>query len=90
MSEFEFRNGQWGCDQIAVNTLADAYGTPLYFYSRAHLEENYRRVQHALKARNARLHFSVKPNANGAILRVLRELGSCFDVVSASEAFALL
>jgi diaminopimelate decarboxylase len=62
----------------------------LYVYSRAHIEENYRRVQYAFKALNARIHFSVKSNANGAILRVLRELGSGFDVVSAGEAYRAL
>ncbi len=90
MSGFEFRNGQWWCDQVALNALADEYGTPLYVYSRARLEENYRRVQYAFKALNARIHFSVKSNANSAILRLLRELGSGFDVVSAGEAYRVL
>jgi diaminopimelate decarboxylase len=90
MSGFESRNGQWWCDRAAVGALADEYGTPLYVYSRARLEENYHRVQSAFKALNAHIHFSVKSNANGAILRVLRELGSGFDVVSAGEAYRAL
>ncbi len=90
MSGFEFHNGQWWCDQAVLNALADEYGTPLYVYSRARIEENYRRVQYAFKALNARIHFSVKSNANGAILRLLRELGSGFDVVSAGEAYRAL
>jgi diaminopimelate decarboxylase len=90
MSGFESRGGQWWCDQVAVEALAEEYGTPLYVYSRARVEENYRHVQHAFKALNARIHFSVKSNANGAILRVLRELGSGFDVVSAGEAYRAL
>jgi diaminopimelate decarboxylase len=90
MSGFESRGGQWWCDQAAVETLASEYGTPLYVYSRARIEENYRRVQAAFKALNPRIHFSVKSNANGAILRILRELGSGFDVVSAGEAYRAL
>ena len=90
MSGFEFRDGQWWCDQVAADALANEYGTPLYVYSRARLEENYRRVQHAFKTLNARIHFSVKSNSNGAILRVLREIGSGFDVVSAGEAYRAL
>ena len=90
MSGFELRNGQWWCDQAAVDALADEYGTPLYVYSRARIAENYRRVQYAFKDLNPRIHFSVKSNANGAILRVLRELGSGFDVVSAGEAYRAL
>jgi diaminopimelate decarboxylase len=90
MSGFEFRTGQWWCDQIAVDALADEYGTPLYLYSRARLEENYHRLQYAFKALTPHIHFSVKSNSNGAILRVLRELGSGFDVVSAGEAYRAL
>jgi diaminopimelate decarboxylase len=90
MSGFELRNGQWWCDQVAVDALADEYGTPLYVYSRARLEENYRRLQYAFKTLASQIHFSVKSNANGAILRVLRELGSGFDVVSAGEAYRAL
>jgi diaminopimelate decarboxylase len=90
MSGFEFRNGQWWCDQIAIEALADEHGTPLYVYSRARIEENYRRLQYAFKALAPHIHFSVKSNSNGAILRVLRELGSGFDVVSAGEAYRAL
>ena len=90
MSGFELRNGQWWCDLIALEALANEYGTPLYVYSRARIEENYRRIQYAFKALKAHIHFSVKSNANGAILRVLRELGSGFDVVSAGEAYRAL
>jgi diaminopimelate decarboxylase len=90
MSGFEFRSGQWWCDQVAVNALADEFGTPLYLYSRARIEENYRRLQYAFRALTPHIHFSVKSNANGAILRVLRELGSGFDVVSAGEAYRAL
>jgi diaminopimelate decarboxylase len=90
MSGFEFRNGQWWCDQVAVDTLADEFGTPLYLYSRARIEENYRRLLYAFRALTPRIHFSVKSNSNGAILRVLRELGSGFDVVSAGEAYRAL
>jgi diaminopimelate decarboxylase len=90
MSGFEFRTGQWWCDQIAVDALADEYGTPLYVYSRARIEDNYRRLQYAFKALNPRIHYSVKSNSNGAILRVLRALSSGFDVVSAGEAYRAL
>jgi diaminopimelate decarboxylase len=90
MAGFETKNGQWWCEQVAVDALADEHGTPLYLYSRARMEENYRRLQYAFKALNPRIHFSVKSNSNGAILRVLRELGSGFDVVSAGEAYRAL
>ncbi len=90
MAGFQLKNTQWWCDDVALEILAAEYGTPLYVYSRARLEENYRRVQAAFKALKPRIYFSVKSNANGALLRVLRELGSGFDVVSAGEAYRAL
>src|SRR3974377_737480 len=90
MSGFESRNGQWWCDQVTVDALAAESGPPVCVYSRERLEENYHRVQYAFKALNPRIYFSVKSNANGALLRVLRELGSGFDVVSAGEAYRAL
>lgn len=87
---FQNKNGQWWCDEVPLEALASAFGTPLYVYSRTRIEENYRRLQAAFKPLNARLHFSVKSNSNGAILSVLRELGSGFDVVSAGEAYRAL
>jgi diaminopimelate decarboxylase len=90
MAGFQLKTGQWWCDAVALETLANEYGTPLYVYSRARLEENYHRLQAAFQALKPHIHFSVKSNANGAILRVLRELGSGFDVVSAGEAYRAL
>ncbi len=90
MAGFELRNNEWWCEAVPIDVLAREYGTPLYVYSRARLEENYRRLQQAFKMLKPRLLFSVKSNSNGAILRILNELGSGFDVVSAGEAYRAL
>jgi len=87
---FHFEQGAWWCEDVAINELADQFGTPLYVYSRAQLTANYQRVAQAFAPLNARLHFSVKSNANGPLLRVLRDLGSGFDVVSGGELFRAL
>lgn len=87
---FHIHNAAWWCEDVAIDDLADRYGTPLYVYSRAQLAANYRRVAAAFAPLNAQLHFSVKSNANGALLRVLRDLGAGFDVVSGGELFRAL
>ena len=87
---FYFDGTEWRCEDVALDDLADHYGTPLYIYSRAQLEANYRRVDTAFASLNARLHFSVKANANGALLRLLHDLGAGFDVVSGGELFRAL
>lgn len=90
MTGFHQIEHEWWCDQLPIDLLAQHYGTPLYVYSRDQIEANYRRLNEAFRPLNARLHYSVKANANGAILRLLRELGAGFDVVSAGEAYRAL
>lgn len=90
MTGFHQVANEWWCDQLPIDLLARHYGTPLYLYSRDQIEVNYRRVAEAFAPLHARLHYSVKANASGAILRLLRELGAGFDVVSGGELFRAL
>jgi diaminopimelate decarboxylase len=90
MSGFHLHDQHWWCDAVPIDDLADQYGTPLYVYSRDRIVENFQRVANAFRAFNARIHYSVKANANGAILKLLRDLGSGFDVVSGGELFRVL
>jgi diaminopimelate decarboxylase len=90
MTGFHQVEHEWWCDQLPIELLARHYGTPLYVYSRDRIEANYRRINDAFGPLNAQLHYSVKANANGAILRLLRALGAGFDVVSAGEAYRAL
>jgi diaminopimelate decarboxylase len=58
-------------------------GTPCYVYDRARIETNFARLQRAFGA--DALYYAVKANGNLHILRLLRELGAGFDVVSVGE-----
>ena len=90
MSGFYFHSLRWWCDTFSINDLAAYYGTPLYVYSRERIVENFTQVVDAFKPLNARIHYSVKANSNGAILQLLHELGSGYDVVSGGELFRVL
>lgn len=70
---------------VALTRLADAVGTPTYVYSRASIEAAYRRLDRALGSLPHRLCYAVKANSNLSVLRVLANLGSSFDIVSAGE-----
>lgn len=72
-------------DDLPVEEIAKAVGTPVYIYSLAGIRANYRRLRAAFAPVSARLHFSLKSNGNLAILRCLREQGAGFDCVSAGE-----
>ncbi|HLF29106.1 MAG TPA: diaminopimelate decarboxylase [Anaerolineae bacterium] len=86
----EFRSGRAYCQDAPLTDLAPRFGTPLYVYSKQRLAANYRRVSLAFAALGARVCYSVKANGNGAILRLLREWGSGFDVVSGGELYRSL
>jgi diaminopimelate decarboxylase len=84
MSHFSFREGLLHAEEIPVELLARAYGTPTYIYSRAALEENYRAYAGAMGSTDL-VCYAVKANSSLAVLNVLARCGAGFDIVSAGE-----
>jgi diaminopimelate decarboxylase len=85
MHSFRYRNARLLCENTPVAALAEKFGTPLYVYSRATLTGHFERLHTALRPLDHRICFAVKANSNLAVLRVLADLGSGFDIVSAGE-----
>ena len=85
MDAFQYQNGQLCAEQVALNDIAQQYGTPTYVYSRSHIEERFLSYQNALKGREHLICYAVKANSNIAVLNVLARLGSGFDIVSVGE-----
>lgn len=75
---------------LPLADLASRFATPLYVYSRRRIADNYRRVADAFAPLGARVRYSVKANSSRAILRLLRDSGSGFDVVSGGELYRSL
>lgn len=74
--------------QIAPSILADIASTtdtPCFVYSGARIAENARRLLNAFDPSHTTLCYSVKANGNLSILRMLRDMGAGFDVVSGGE-----
>jgi diaminopimelate decarboxylase len=84
---FRRRDGVLYCEDCSLKQLAREIGTPLYVYSRSALEENFRRFDSAFKALPRLVCFAVKANSNLGLLRVFRDLGAGFDIVSGGELF---
>ena len=86
MDHFDLVNGVLHAEDIALPTLADAVGTPLYIYSRATLTRHARVFRDALAVLpRVKLAFAVKSNPNLAVLKVLAAEGYGADVVSGGE-----
>ena len=87
MTAFQYFDGSLHCDSVSLSTLAAEFGAPLYVYSADRLRENYRRLAAAFAPLRPAICYSVKANANLAILRLLRDEGAGFDIVSGGELF---
>ena len=74
-----------GVEDVPFSAIADAVGTPAYVYSTAAIEARYQRLSRALQGGRVRICYAVKANANLSILRLMRDLGAGFDIVSAGE-----
>lgn len=85
MNAFQYRDGELFAEEVALSTLAERFGTPLYVYSRAHIEAQYRAYADALQGMEHLVCFAVKANSNLAVLNVLARLGAGFDIVSGGE-----
>lgn len=73
------------CEDVPLEQLARAVGTPAYVYSASHIREQYRRLATALSGARHRIHYSVKANSSLAVLALVHELGAGVDIVSGGE-----
>ena len=89
-SRFELRNGSLHAEDISLTQLAKEFGTPLYVYSRAALQDAWQRYATALKGKRALVCFGMKANSNLAVLKEFHRLGSGFDIVSGGELARVL
>jgi diaminopimelate decarboxylase len=73
------------CEKIAVEALAEKFGTPLYVYSATTIKSRYKEFERAFAKWPHTICYSVKANSNLSVLRMLATMGSGFDVVSGGE-----
>ena len=90
MDAFTYRRGQLFAEGVAVAELAKKYGTPLFIYSRSHIQEQYRSLVGALHELDPLVCYSVKVNTSAAIINTLAKEGSGADVVSGGELYRAL
>ena len=82
---FLYKNDQLHCERVALISLAEKYGTPLYIYSASAIRERFSLFSRAFRAVPCTLCYSVKANSNLSVLRMLARLGAGFDIVSGGE-----
>ncbi len=90
MHAFHYRDGHLFCEEFDVAVAAERFGTPLYLYSAGTILDHYGRLNEALVGLDHLICYAVKANSNRAILRLLRDAGAGFDIVSGGELFRAL
>jgi diaminopimelate decarboxylase len=85
MHQFRYVGNKLFCEGVAIETLAEKFGTPLYVYSQQTLTDHFQKLDAALAPLDHLVCFAMKANSNLSVMRTLANLGSGFDVVSAGE-----
>ena len=88
MDHFELRDGVLHAEDVNLDTLADAVGTPFYCYCSATIERHYNVFAAAVSGLgdgDPLTAFAVKANPNLSVLATLARLGAGADVVSGGE-----
>ena len=87
---FTYQDSVLCADEVPLPRLAEQFGTPTYVYSRPAIEQAWRAYDVALAPYRHLICYSVKANSNLAVLNVLAQLGSGFDIVSSGELARVL
>jgi diaminopimelate decarboxylase len=87
---FHYRDDRLYCEDVDLTRVATELATPTYVYSTATILDHYTRLDAALAPLDHLICYAVKANSNRAILKLLKDAGAGFDIVSGGELFRVL
>ena len=87
---FVLRDGSLHCEAVALEAIAQRFGTPTFVYSRRAILAAYRAYADAFGDRRSLICYAMKANSNLAILDLLARQGCGFDIVSGGELARVL
>lgn len=70
---------------LELSQICAEYGTPLYIYDTAKMEEQYKRLEKAFKGSKIKINYACKALNNINVLRFFKSLGAGLDTVSIQE-----
>jgi len=85
MHDFRYVGNKLCCEGVAIETLANKFGTPLYVYSQRTLTRHFQELDRAMAPVDHLICFAMKSNSNQSVLRTIANLGGGFDIVSSGE-----
>jgi diaminopimelate decarboxylase len=92
---FETKNNALYCEDIALQDIAQKYGTPAYVYSANHIRNQYKALSGAMQQvlpadKQPMICYASKANSNIAILSLLKNCGAGAEIVSEGELMRVL
>jgi len=78
-------SSQYFIEGVKLTDIAQKFGTPAYVYSKKHILDQINFLQNALSEIDHLICFAVKANSNLSILKLFKECGCGFDIVSGGE-----
>src|SRR5258708_5488362 len=90
MHLFHYRDGRLCCEDVDLERVAESFGTPTYVYSASTILDHYSRLDAALAPLDHLICYAVKATSNRAILKLLADAGTGFDIVSGGELYRVL
>jgi diaminopimelate decarboxylase len=85
MHHFRYVGGVLHAEDVSLERLAAAVGTPLYCYATAALEQRYDALRQACRGLDTMVCYAIKANSNQGVIRTFAVLGAGMDVVSEGE-----
>jgi len=85
VNAFNFKDNTLHAEHVALNQIAEKFGTPCYVYSKSALTQAFERFNAGFKGSDHLVCFAVKSNPSLAILNLFAKLGAGFDIVSGGE-----
>ncbi|MCL2102840.1 MAG: diaminopimelate decarboxylase [Syntrophorhabdaceae bacterium] len=79
------RQGKLCCEGYPLEEIARKEGTPVYVYSHAMLEHQFKEFEKAFAFIPHIICYSMKANSNGSVVRAFTRLGGGVDIVSGGE-----
>ncbi|HET9137489.1 MAG TPA: diaminopimelate decarboxylase [Candidatus Kapabacteria bacterium] len=89
---FYYEDGELYGESLAISTLAEEFGTPLFVYSKRHISDTIATIKTTAKESNGNwnISYAVKANSNSEILKLIASEGLGASVVSGGELVAAL
>jgi len=90
MNTFKYIDGSLHCEGVNLSALEEKHGTPSYVYSKKTIEENAKAYVNSFTNTRNLACFAVKSLSNLSILKIIKDAGCGFDIVSSGELHRVL